>query len=236
MMQVKCKSCDSFYKSHFCTLKQVSLELIETSKTRHTYKKNEIIFRQGEVPQGLYCVASGAVKLVRTDADGKEFLFRIYTAGSIVGYRALFSDENYHATAIAYEASEICMTPKDVLVKMMQKDVQLSLNFLKQVCLDLREIEERMTSVVVKPVQQRVAEALLVLKKALPESKWTRRDIADWSGTTPETVIRTLAEFERNRLIDQQGRAIHILNLQALNHIASLESSLKHDPHHVSKT
>jgi CRP-like cAMP-binding protein len=46
---------------------------------------------------------------------------------------------------------------------------------------------------------------------------WTRKEIADWAGTTSETVIRTLSLFEDQKLITTQGKRITILNPKMLS-------------------
>ena len=56
-----------------------------------------------------------------------------------------------------------------------------------------------------KEVPARVAEALLYFVANIPEHKFTRKEIADWAGTTPESVIRTLGDFEDDNLIAQIG-------------------------------
>lgn len=196
---------------------------MDSSKTHIAYKKNQIIFHEGDEPQGLYCISSGSVKLVRVDENGNEFLLKIYTPGQMIGYRALFANENYQASAIAHSDVEVCFASKEVIRHMMETDLQLALSFLKQMSEDIREYEGRIASVVAKSVPERVAEALIVLKKALPDSKWTRKEIAEWAGTTPETVIRTLSDFEDEGLIIQEGRSIHIRDKQLLSQKANFD-------------
>lgn len=216
MLQKKCRTCDSFKKSHFCELNSPARAVLESSRKDLSFKKNQVIFKEGDTSHGLFCIYKGSVKLARIDENGNEFLLKIYTAGDSVGYRALFARELYQASAIAYEKTELCFIPWESLKKILELDVSLSLSLLQQMAHDIREFERRMANVVAKPVSQRVAEALLVLKKALPESKWTRREIAEWAGTTPETVIRTLAKFEKEGLIAQKGRSIHIQEREIL--------------------
>lgn len=219
-----CKSCETFSKSHFCSIKRQALDLMDSSKQHIQFKKNQVIFREGDKPQGLFCISSGSVKLSRIDENGNEILLKVYIPGNIIGYRALFAHESYQATAIAHEDVEVCFVQESVLKNMMEKDLELALSFLKQMSQDIREYEARMASIVTKSVPQRVAEALLVLKRALPDSKWTRKEIAEWAGTTPETVIRTLAQFQEEGLIVQEGRSIQIQNKDLLSNIASFDS------------
>ena len=57
---------------------------------------------------------------------------------------------------------------------------------------------------------ERIAEALLFLRENFQDKNWTRKEISEWAGTTTETVIRTLADFEKEGLIEQTGRLITI--------------------------
>ncbi|MCK6599626.1 MAG: helix-turn-helix domain-containing protein, partial [Bdellovibrionaceae bacterium] len=54
-------------------------------------------------------------------------------------------------------------------------------------------------------------EAILFLQDHFKDQLWTRKEIAQWAGTTPETVMRTLSQFEKEGLIDQSGRRIIII-------------------------
>ena len=68
----------------------------------------------------------------------------------------------------------------------------------------------------------RGAEALFFLKEKFGNKKWTRKDIAEWAGTTPETVMRTLSDFQSNKIIEQVGRDIHIRDRRSLLKAANL--------------
>jgi CRP-like cAMP-binding protein len=74
-----------------------------------------------------------------------------------------------------------------------------------------------------KAAPERIAEAVLFLKENFADQSWTRKDIAEWAGTTPETVMRTLADFEEEGLIAQIGRKIEVRNKRALLDRANLK-------------
>ncbi|MES2768352.1 MAG: Crp/Fnr family transcriptional regulator [Bdellovibrionota bacterium] len=215
-----CGNCASLSNSHFCNLKQKYLNFLNENKKHVTYRKGETIFREGDSPQGLYCIDNGIIRLNHIDEEGNEVILRFHKAGEMLGYRALFAEEKYHATAVAQENSEVCFIPKNIVKELMAKEPDLALSILKQVSKEIHSTEDRMTSIISKPVKSRVAEALIYFKNELPESKWTRKDIAEWIGTTPETVMRTLAHFESEGFIHQEGRLIRIADDQAISNIS----------------
>lgn len=220
MSSFDCEGCSGFSTSHFCTLKNKHLTLLNDQKNHIEFKKGDVIFREGDIPQGLYCISQGVVRLNHMDADGNEVLLRLNKSGDILGYRALFAEEPYHATAIAHEKAEVCFIPLQTIKNIVDSDSDLAMSFLKQVSKELHSVEDRMSAVISKPVQSRVAEALLYFKAELPETKWTRRDIAEWIGATPETVMRTLAQLETDGFIEQEGRFIRITDYDALMKVA----------------
>lgn len=214
-----CLKCKEFDESHFCSLDAEALGMLNKSKSRITYKKNEVVFSEGEMPKGLYCVGFGVIKVCRIDDDGNEMISRIHKAGNILGYRALFADQPYQATAIAHEDSAVCFIPKDIM-KSLLTNPGLAMRFLTQISGELSQAENRMAAIASLPVLPRIAQALIFFKDELPHSKWTRRDIAEWVGTTPETVIRSLSLLEQQGLIEQVGRSIHISNPEKLFDVA----------------
>lgn len=197
-------------------------EALEKSKINCRYKRDQVIFYADNDPLGLFFIQRGLVKLERVSEDGAAHTLRIVGPGGILGYRSLFADEVYHATAIAVDEVELCFIPKADILGVFKTHPEVALKLLNHVAKDLRMAEERWVDQMDKGAPERVAEALIFLQDHFHSQTWTRREIAEWAGTTPETVMRTLAQFEKEGLIDQTGRQIQILNKDSLKAKASL--------------
>lgn len=185
-----------------------------------TYKKNEIIYHEGDEPKHLYFLAEGLIGLFNNSLLGKEHLFRIYGKGQCFGHRAISSMQPYHATSKALEACTIKILPIDKFNFHFERNPFFARCLLQKISTELKTAELRLASSVEKQVHQRIAETLLYLIDSFPEHKWTRNEIAFYCGSTGPTVIRTLAQFEDEGLIKQKGRSIHILNKDELAKIA----------------
>lgn len=222
MINNECEKCSHFTTSHFCNLNDKLLSSLNTQKKHVTFKKNELIFRESEDPQGLFCIMTGLVKLQHLDLDGNEVVLRVHKPGDILGYRALLSQEKYHATAIAHENVESCFIPAETFKSLIVNEPGFAMSLLAQLSRELHSVEDRMSRVINTSATERIAEALLYFKQELPLSKWTRKDIASWVGTTPETVMRTLGQFEDQGFIQQDGRMVNILNPSELAKIANI--------------
>lgn len=225
-----CDQCESAHNSIFCALSKSELGLLSQGKSHITYKKGQIIFYEGNHPQGLYCIYSGKVKVHKLGHDGKDLILRLAKKGNVLGYRALLNEDNYHASATAMEDSLICFFPKSVYQNQIISNPTLSLQIIKLLSSDLKAAERKAVNIVQKQVRERIAETLLMLKEFFGlesdnttiNTILTRESIGNIAGTTTETAIRTLSEFNKAKVIHLEGKKIRILNSKELVRIANL--------------
>ncbi|MFO1519834.1 MAG: Crp/Fnr family transcriptional regulator [bacterium] len=227
-----CQTCASRFLGVFCELEGKALGEFDQHKTVNHYKKDQIIFYEGNQAFGLYCIYSGRVKLYKSGIDGRQQIVRIAGPGDILGYRSLFAEEPYHATAEALEDANICCIDKNAFFPVLVKNPDLAVNIIKKLAQELRVAEDLATSIAQRPVRERMAELLLMLKEAygkqvkkgtLIDLKLTREEMAEMIGITQETAIRLLSEFKKDGMIEVKEREITILNPQALLETAHLE-------------
>lgn len=193
--------------------------MLEVEKARLTchFTPGQYIFHAGNTPLGLFTLASGTVKIETVSQNGSAHTLRLMGPGSNLGYRSLFANEPYQASAVAVDNCTLCFIPRVEALKILAHHPDVMLRLLENMSKDLHLAEKKWVNQMDKGVSGRVAEALLFLNQHFKTQTWTRRDIAEWAGTSPETVIRTLAQFEKEGLIDQKaGRDIKILNLDEL--------------------
>lgn len=210
-----CQHCSSRSQNPICSSDE-ALAFVSKIRSESTYKANQVIFYAGNMPLGLFSVQSGLIKLEVVSPKGTAHTLRLMGPGSLIGYRSLFANEPYQASAIAVEDSRLCFIPKKDLLDLFQQNQQVTLNLMSYVSKDLRKAEEKWIYQIDKEASERVAEALLFLQDHFTDQTWTRREIAEWAGTTPETVMRTLAQFEKEGWIAQQGRHISILKREKI--------------------
>lgn len=209
--QHSCQTCEHRSESALCSSPQVN-EVIERIKVPCHFKADQVVFAQGSDPLGLYAVQSGLVKLEVVSEAGAAHTTRLIGPGGILGYRSLFSHESYHASAISVDSSELCFIPKQEVFSIFHHHPDVAMSFMNMMCKDLRYAEEKWVDQIDKDAAERTAEAVLFLQDHFHSQNWTRREIAQWAGTTPETVMRSLAQFEKDGLIAQEGRKIRIVN------------------------
>ncbi len=226
-----CSHCNSRFESVFCKLKAEELEKIAESKSCVFYAKGQTIFQEGAYPQGLFCVNSGKIKLVKLGNQGKEQILRLSKGGDSLGYRSLLSNEPYAASAITLEDSSVCFIPKDVFLNMMQRSNALTIEVMNLLTGDLAHAEKQITHIAQHSLRERVAESILVLKETYGLEDdgvtlavtLTREDMANMVGTATESVIRFLSEFKNDKMIELDGKKIRILDIKRLTATANLD-------------
>lgn len=196
-------------------------EIMETAQSV-TFKKGEIIYRDGDESDSLYIVHKGKIKIYRLSESGKEQLVRMLTPGEFTGELALFKETTHEAYAEAMVETTVCKIQRGDLQELMMKYPSISLKILSEFSHRLEESEKQTTRFATEKVDTRIA---LFLAECVEEEgnqteielPMSKKDLASYLGTTPETISRKFTEFEDNGLIKQKGRkVIEILDLDGL--------------------
>ncbi len=225
LQNISCENCKIHPDSLFHTLGVEEFHKFDFNKRCSIYKKGQVIFSEGNYPVGLFCVNDGKIKLYKTGSEGKEQIVRLVKTGDILGYRALISGKTYSVSAAALEDSRICFIPGEIIFRTIRENTNFSLGVIKLLTLDLEEVENRLINLAQKPVRERLAETLIILKETygtkIDDSSTlnidlSREDLANIVGTATETVIRLLSDFKSEKLIATKGRKIEILNYNLL--------------------
>lgn len=225
----ECAHCESRLLGVFCDLEKSGLIECNDHKTSNTYKKGQVIFYEGNVAHGLYCIFSGRIKLYKSGISGRQQIVRIAGAGDLLGYRSVFADEPYHATAEVLEDATICCIDKKSFYQVLAKNPSLTLNIIQKLSKELRSAEDLATSIAQRSVRERMAELLCLLKEAYGRQgkkgviiglQLSREEVGEMIGITQETAIRLLSEFKKDGIIDVNEREITVLDAQGLIDIA----------------
>jgi CRP-like cAMP-binding protein/CheY-like chemotaxis protein len=191
-------------------------KIIEERKAR-PFKKNQVIYYEGDKGNGLYLLLSGKVKTIKMAEDGRELMTGMYSADDYLGINAMLSNEEYADTATALEDSLLCLIPKEQLEQLLNLYPEIAREFIKLLANDIREKEEQLLQMAYHSVRKKMAEALLRLQRGDGlEFKISREDLAAMAAMATETVSRTLSDFKEEGLIDKKGSTITILDLARL--------------------
>lgn len=216
--------------SIFCCLTHEESDTLSQSKRNMSFKRGQVIFSEGNQPHGIYCIHSGKVKIHKMGDEGKEQIVRLANVSNIIGYRSVLNSNSYFASATAIEDTEVCFITKPTIINLVRSNTNFAFSLLDLLSDDLKKAEEKITHMAQKHVRERIAEAILLLHEAYGlkkdkqtiDSNLTRKEIANIAGTTTETSIRILSEFQKDEIIELVGKEIKILDLKKLFRTANI--------------
>ncbi len=193
-----------------------------------TFKKNEIIYSEGDKPTLLMYLLKGKVKVYKKGNGDRNQIIRMVRPGQYFGYRAYFADEDYVTSGAAIETTQVGFLPMTLVEEHIRNNNNLALFFIRSLANNLGQSDTRTVNLTQKHIRGRLAESLMVLFDNYgyePDSTTlniylSREDLTNLSNMTTSNAIRTLTAFATEHLITVDGRKIKILNEQELRNIS----------------
>ncbi len=181
--------------------------LIAWGAVSKKYKKNEIIFLEGDSPRYYFQVISGKVKMYNTSNDTKELTQGIFTDGESFAEPPIFLEETYPASAITVTETVIMRILKDRFLKLLDEYPELQRKFLKLFSQRIYIKSLLARELASNSPEERITSFLQQYKKkfkSTPEKlhiNFTRQEIANFTGLRVETVIRTLQKMKVKKTV-----------------------------------
>ncbi|MBP8645667.1 MAG: Crp/Fnr family transcriptional regulator [Syntrophobacteraceae bacterium] len=192
---------------------------------RNVYPSGATLFREGDPAVTCYLVLTGRLKLTKLHEEGKEILVRYVPAGQLAAVVALFAGKNYPVTAQVIERAEIIGWDHETMMDILLSHPRLAVNMLHAVIERMEELQSRHLELHAERAEQRIARAILRImnqsgrktdKGILIDFRLSRRDLADYTGTTLYTVSRTLSSWEKQGWITSGRERIVVIDPHAL--------------------
>lgn len=175
-----------------------------------TVKKGELLYRENEADDTLYIVNKGRVKIYRLSEGGKEQLVRILNPGDFTGEWTVFNATGRHEEyAEALKDTTMCILRNEDVRTLLLEYPAVSLEFLTAMSQRLAKSERQTSQVSLGQIGSRLVMFLADLIDAPEEQTHTitlpmsRKEIASYLGTTPESISRKFGELEEKGLIQQ---------------------------------
>lgn len=208
--------------------------LIDIYTTYKEYKKDEIIFKEGEKIRSIHIIESGRVKVFATFDNDKERIIRLAADQHIIGHRGIGEDFTYSATAIALTPVKLSLIPFEVFQKALKANSEFCYHFMLFFAEELRKSERHIKQMETMSLTQKVAKALIMnldafgydkKQKTLLNGALSRKDFSKITGSTYESIVRTLSTFNEEEIIKTDGKKIYILKEQELRQMIQSPSN-----------
>ncbi|MFD1812693.1 Crp/Fnr family transcriptional regulator [Rhodococcus gannanensis] len=184
------------------------------------HRSGERLYRPGD-EAGLYIVHFGRVRVYRQSASGAEQLIRILVPGEFLGETAVLADAPVDHCADALDDSEVCSIARRDVLALLHDRPTVAIRMLQELSERLSDVERRVAAHSAASVERRLADQLLQLAADAGSSRFllptTKKDLASYLGTTPETLSRRLSALQSDGAIRLgPGRAVEIVDARAL--------------------
>ncbi len=224
-----CRACNN---SNCLIKKHIDNEAIQEyldRKSTFSCNQGQQFILEGAPVNGLYFIYSGAVKVYRQTANKESQIIRFSKNGEIVGHRGFLTNYRYDISAAALNDAILCNFATDVLIEMLHKAPPLMFDFMLFYADQLQKSEANAKRFVQMSVRERVINGLLFIENKFGQNDGfinmilSRRDIAEFAGTTTDQVIRVISALKKEGLITAKGKKLGIPNIQEFS--AQLEDT-----------
>lgn len=217
----------------FRSLDEAALAQANQAFHSEDYAPGAVVCDEGEPVRGLHVVAVGKVKLVRHTAGGQDVLLEILGPGGFFGGLSGTPGERYTEGAEAITAACVLAVAPAAFREVLRAHPATALAVLDVLGERLRAANETIRQLSAHPVEQRLASVLLKLAHSVGEAQpaargggvliqvpLARKDLADMTGTTPETASRILSQFQAQGWIRGGRRWVAVQDASALERLA----------------
>ncbi|MEJ2005241.1 MAG: Crp/Fnr family transcriptional regulator [Cyclobacteriaceae bacterium] len=208
----------------FKALSPSELECVDRARTEITYKKGEILCKQGSFIANTIFVKKGLVKIYIEGADN-PLIISLEKEGYFIGIPSLFGDGVFHYSAEALTDVQVCQVDINVYREMIRNNAEFAARVLQKANEDIVTAYDRMYSITHKQIHGRFAELLGYLSEDIYEANpfdltLTRKDMAELIHSSPESVSRLMKEFRDDGLVDSNGHSMKIKDKDRLRQIS----------------
>jgi len=215
----------------FHTLERNKLQQLAQRAVERSYRKNQLVFHQGDLGDSLFVLVEGVVKVVVTSEEGDEMLLVTMRPPETFGELALIDGGPRSASAETLEPTTVLVLTRETLLQLLHDDPAITEGLLRSVGAVVRRLTEHAADLVFLDLPGRVAKLLLGLadERGAPTDRgivldlhMTQSDLAARVGGSRQSVNQILRQFESRGYLELQGRQVWLKNPELLRKRAAL--------------
>jgi CRP-like cAMP-binding protein len=215
--------------SLFKQLKESEYEIITNSSRLGKASKGEHIFNEGDDATEIYFLLSGIVKLGAYDDNvDKEIIKSIISSSTLFGEQCILgsTSHNSFAEVISKEQVKYVAIPKNIFKYLLQANFDFNLAFLESIGSRMRFNDHRIESLMLHDARFRIIEFIKdnairfgqkVGLETLIKHPLTQQDIANYTGTSRQTVTTVLNELKKANQIFLKRKSILVRDLESIS-------------------
>ncbi len=202
-------------------LDQNELEIYCNARSEKIIKTGTTFIKEGNIIKKFKYLYEGLIKIHRTNSDGSDQIISIGKPMDFVSIHNIFSQERYNYSVTALEDSIVCSFDLPSIKNLIKSNGLFAQKIIEKTNEASNRILTNSLNMISKSMYGKVASVLLFFLQNVyytPEFELpiSRKEIAQYTGLTIETVIRVISSFRRDGLIKVYGKRIEIIDKEGL--------------------
>jgi CRP/FNR family cyclic AMP-dependent transcriptional regulator len=230
-MSESCQTCKLRASNFFCQLPPAALKDFNTVKSSSVYPEGAVLFMEKQDPRGIFILCEGLAKLSISSAEGKTMILRLAKPGDVLGLTAAFAGTPYEATAETLRPCQVAFVRRDDFLRFIAEHPEACAGVVRQMGSQYKTACEQLRTVgLAASVHEKLAKLLLDWSTASSDTRagdritlpLTHEEIAEFIGSSRETVTRTFSDFKNQRLVGLKGSTLTISNRAGLEDLVGI--------------
>lgn len=195
------------------------------------YKKNEIIYRPGDIPDHVAYIKSGYVRLYIISEKGEEltvFLLKPFFYFTL-NFAFTNTENKYYFETIS--PVELWRAPREDTLNFIKGDPEIMLELIRNVLDGMNDLLINIEYIITGNAEIKVAAMLYLFATRFGKKEGdqitveltpTHYDIGGLLGMTRETVSKQMKKLKQMKITTKKGKHIVILDMAKLKELLSL--------------
>ena len=197
----------------FASLPPARMEALGRLASLRHVARGGVVLREGENTNAIYFILNGALKVLVSDADGREVILTILGRGELFGEMGAIDDNPRSATVVATQSSDLVVINKSDFQQILSDNFEVALAIMRGLANRLRVADRNIESLALLDVYGRVARLLLDQSEVVDGRRvinrpMTKQDIAKMIGASREMVSRVMKDLQLQGLIEESDDCI----------------------------
>jgi CRP/FNR family transcriptional regulator len=200
-------------------------ELIDKNSIEVTYKKGEVICKHGTFAPHVIFLREGLAKIF-LEGLNDSLILKIITSGNLIGLTSIMEDNNvFHYSSSAYIDSKASLIDINVFRQIIKQNGEFANSIINILCENSLQTFGRFFCLTHKQLYGRMADILLCLSERIFKDRsfqlnLSRKELAELTGMSTESVIRMLKKFKDDGIITMEGKSVKVANYDLLKKIS----------------
>jgi len=212
----------------FGNLSKDELEILSNASKSLNLGKNQYLYNEKDETDNLYYIIDGIIKIgVYDENQDKEVIKNIFTKNTLFGDQAILGHKQYNSFAqVLSDEANVIAIPSSIFRYLMQSNFEFNMRYLESIGNKMRFTDNRIESFMLHDARFRIIEFIKdnankfgqkVGLETLIKHPLTQQEIANYTGTSRQTVTTVLNELKKSNHIFLKRKSILVRDLEKIS-------------------